>query len=66
MVRPDKDHSTGSNAFFADVCNDPAIFQAMMDNIFQDLLDQGVIVYLDDVLIYSESKEKPRDYSAKW
>src|SRR5690606_28674934 len=36
----------------------PATFQAMMDNIFQDLLDQGVIVYLDDILIYSESKEE--------
>src|SRR5215217_1468034 len=40
------------------LCNAPATFQAMMDNIFQDLLDQGVVVYLDDILIYSESREE--------
>ena len=40
------------------LCNAPATSQAMMDNIFQDLLDQGVVVYLDDILIYSESREE--------
>ena len=29
-----------------------------MDNIFHDLLDNGVIVYLDDLLIYTENVDK--------
>jgi hypothetical protein len=38
--------------------NTPATFQNMMNHIFQDLLDLGLIVYLDDVLIYAERVEK--------
>ena len=34
--------------------NAPATFQWFMNNIFHDLLDICVIVYLDDILIYSE------------
>lgn len=30
-------------------------FQAMMDGIFHDMLDEGVVVYLDDILIYAEN-----------
>ena len=37
------------------LCNAPATFQAMMDSIFHDMLDRGVIVYLDDILIYTET-----------
>ena len=37
------------------LCNAPATFQSMMDNIFHDLLDNGVIVYLDDILIYTDN-----------
>ena len=33
----------------------PATFQRMMNTIFFDLLDRGVLVYLDDVLMYSKS-----------
>ena len=40
------------------LCNAPAMFQSMMDNIFHDLLDNGVIVYLDDILIYTETVDK--------
>ncbi len=31
----------------------PGTFQRMMNSIFFDLLDKGVVIYLDDVLIYS-------------
>ena len=34
--------------------NAPAAFQHFMNDIFSNLLDVCVIVYLDDILIYSE------------
>ena len=40
------------------LCNASATFQSMMDNIFHDLLDNGVIVYLNDILIYTENVDK--------
>jgi hypothetical protein len=38
--------------------NAPATFQNMMNYIFRDLLDLGLIVYLDDILIYAETEEE--------
>ena len=35
--------------------NAPAAFQRFMNNIFSDLLDVSVIIYLDDILIYSNN-----------
>jgi hypothetical protein len=35
--------------------NAPAAFQRFMNDIFSDLLDVYVVVYLDDILIYSEN-----------
>ena len=34
--------------------NAPAAFQHFMNDIFSDLLDVCIIVYLDNILIYSE------------
>lgn len=39
--------------------NTPAAFQQFMNDIFSDMLDVLVIVYLDDILIYSNN---PEDY----
>ena len=39
------------------LCNVPAMFKSMMDNILHDPLDDGVIVYIDDILIYSENEK---------
>jgi hypothetical protein len=36
----------------------PATFQNMMNHIFRDLPDLGLIVYLDDILIYAETEEE--------
>jgi hypothetical protein len=38
--------------------NAPATFHNMMNHIFRDLLDLGLIVYLDDILIYAERVEE--------
>jgi len=37
--------------------NTPAIFQALMNKVIGGFLDHGVVVYLDAILIYSESEE---------
>ena len=33
------------------LCNAPSTFQCVMNTIFLDLLDRGVMIYLDDILI---------------
>ena len=40
--------------------NAPAIFQSMMNSIFSDILDVFVVVYLDDILIFSPSLDDHR------
>jgi len=37
--------------------NPPTTFQTMMKKILGELLDQGVVISLDDMLIYSENIE---------
>ncbi|CCO29573.1 Transposon Ty3-I Gag-Pol polyprotein AltName: Full=Gag3-Pol3 [Rhizoctonia solani AG-1 IB] len=41
-----------------ELSNAPAVFQCFMNNIFCDLLDITVIVYLDNILIFSNSREE--------
>jgi len=44
---------------FFGLCNSPATFQTMMDDIFDDLITEGVVVvYLDDILIFTETLEE--------
>ncbi|KAK3518695.1 hypothetical protein QTP70_008578 [Hemibagrus guttatus] len=38
--------------------NAPAVFQALINGVFQDLLGKGVIAYIDDILVYSKSPEE--------
>jgi hypothetical protein len=39
--------------------NSPATFQMMMNEIFQDLITEGIVsVYLEDILIFSNSLEE--------
>ena len=35
--------------------NAPASFQQMMNYVYQDLIGRNVLVYIDDVIIYSET-----------
>jgi hypothetical protein len=43
------------------LCTAYSTFQAMMNEVLHDLLDQGVIVYIDDMLIYTESMRQNVD-----
>ena len=38
--------------------NAPSTFQDMMNHIFSDILDLGVIAYMDDILIYAQREEE--------
>ena len=40
------------------LANAPAIFQNMMNEIFKGLIDHGVVIYLDDILIYSRNEDE--------
>lgn len=40
--------------------NAPAQFQAHMQTIFGDLLDISVVIYFDDILIFSKTLEEHR------
>jgi RNase H-like domain found in reverse transcriptase/Reverse transcriptase (RNA-dependent DNA polymerase) len=44
---------------FFGMCNSPETFQAMMDSIFSDMIEeQKVIVYMDNILIFAENQEE--------
>ena len=42
--------------------NAPGTFQTMMNTILREFLDHGVVVYLDDILIYPKSLEDHKKY----
>ena len=45
--------------------NAPATFQTLMNDIFRPFLDRFVMVYLDDILIYSDSPEEHAEHIRK-
>jgi hypothetical protein len=38
--------------------NAPSTFQDMMNHIFRDMIDMGLLAYLDDLLIYADTVER--------
>ncbi|PKA48443.1 RNA-directed DNA polymerase like [Apostasia shenzhenica] len=42
--------------------NAPAVFMDLMNRIFQPYLDKFIIVFIDDILIYSPSEEEHKEH----
>lgn len=38
--------------------NAPVAFQHLVNDLFHDILDVFVIIYLDDILVYSDNEEE--------
>jgi len=56
---------------FFDITNSPATFQTMINDIFQDLIAEGiVVVYLDNILIFTKTwkniQEPSKGYLRSW
>jgi hypothetical protein len=45
--------------------NAPATYQALVNNMLQEHLDIFVVTYLDNILIYSQSKKEHKEYIYK-
>lgn len=47
---------------FFRLCNSPATFQAMMNDLFRDMLIEGwLTIYMDDMLIHSSDLQQHRE-----
>ena len=42
--------------------NAPAAFMALMNDVFRPYLDKFIIVFIDDILVYSRSKQEHRQH----
>ena len=42
--------------------NAPAVFMDLMNRVFREFLDQFVIVFIDDILIYSQTEEEHAEH----
>lgn len=44
------------------VTNAPAAFMVLMNRVFKQFLDEFIVVFIDDILIYSKSKEEHENH----
>ena len=42
--------------------NASAFFMHMMNKVFMDFLDKFMVVFIDDILIYSKGEEEHKDH----
>ena len=42
--------------------NAPAVFMTLMNKVFQPFLDKFIIVFIDDILVYSKSKSEHEEH----
>ncbi|GBG75846.1 hypothetical protein CBR_g21090 [Chara braunii] len=70
-VRPEDQHKTAFQTRYGlyefvvmpfGLCNAPGIFQHAMNRIFHDYLDKFIVVYLDDILIFSRTVEEHAEH----
>ena len=47
------------------LCNAPGTFQHYLNDTFRDFLDEFLMVYLDDMLIYSDTLKEHREHVRK-
>ena len=38
--------------------NIPSTFQDMMNHVFSDMIDLGLLIYMDDILVYAKTEEE--------
>ena len=41
-----------------ELINAPAVFMDLMNRVFEEYLDKFVIVFIDDILVYSHTREE--------
>ena len=44
------------------ITNAPAIFMCLMNNLMHKYLDKFVVMFIDDILIYSKSEEEHKEH----
>ncbi|GKF00037.1 putative reverse transcriptase domain-containing protein, partial [Tanacetum coccineum] len=42
--------------------NAPAVFMDLMNRVFHEFLDKFVIVFIDDIMVFSKSKEEHEEH----
>jgi hypothetical protein len=45
--------------------NAPAYFMYLMNNVFMDYLDKFIVVFIDDILIYSQNEQEHEEHLRK-
>lgn len=51
---------------FFGLCNSPATFQRFMDDIFRiEIVDGGIVIYMDDILIFASTLPELREKTFK-